>query len=53
MLAVFIWILIKYRKRKLVLITLFNLILMYLEDWWYDAAKNQKAQHFKEFLNTF
>ena len=33
MLAVFIWILIKYRKRKLVLITLFNLILMTLEAW--------------------
>jgi cytochrome c oxidase assembly protein subunit 15 len=33
MLAMFIWILIKYRKRKLVLITLFNLILMTLEAW--------------------
>ena len=33
MLAMFIWILIKYRKRKLVLITLFNLVLMFLEAW--------------------
>lgn len=33
MLAMFIWILIKYRKRKLVLITLFNLVLMALEAW--------------------
>ena len=33
MLAMFIWILIKYRKRRLVLITLFNLVLMFLEAW--------------------
>lgn len=33
MLAMFIWILIKYRKRKLVLIALFNLVLMFLEAW--------------------
>jgi len=33
MLAMFIWMLIKYRKRKLVLITLFNLVLMFLEAW--------------------
>lgn len=33
MLAMFIWILIKYRKRKLVLISLFNLVLMALEAW--------------------
>jgi heme a synthase len=33
MLAMFIWILIKYRKRKLVLITLFNLVLMAIEAW--------------------
>ena len=33
MLAMFIWILIKYRKRKLVLITLFNLVLMFMEAW--------------------
>lgn len=33
MLAMFIWILIKYRKRKLILITLFNLVLMFLEAW--------------------
>ncbi|MEN9998587.1 MAG: hypothetical protein RI922_1577 [Bacteroidota bacterium] len=33
MLAMFIWILIKYRKRKLVLITMLNLVLMFLEAW--------------------
>jgi len=33
MLAMFIWILIKYRKRKLVLITMLNLVLMFIEAW--------------------
>lgn len=33
MLAMFIWVLIKYRKRKLVLITLVNLVLMAIEAW--------------------
>jgi cytochrome c oxidase assembly protein subunit 15 len=33
MLAMFIWVLLKYRKRKLVLITLFNLVLMAIEAW--------------------
>ncbi|MEY3238207.1 MAG: hypothetical protein RI883_2308, partial [Bacteroidota bacterium] len=33
MLAIFVWILIKYRKRKLVIITLLNLILMAVEGW--------------------